>query len=784
MFAYGGDGADVFYAGAGDDSLWGDAGNDWFDLYAYDRTTKLSQDPGQDAAYGGDGDDTFLVGMDRIGQVTLQGGAGQDVLALATSFATIRSKAVHLTLTAAQGIETLVVWNLDQGSSSSAFTKFADVIDAPSTLVVQGLDMAWGADSVKILGGWVEGGAGDDTLISGAGAAWLFGGDGADVIQSGTGAAYLNGGNGADLIHGGGGNDTIVMDTGDQLFGGAGTDTLLLRGYLSGDATQPAIWSPQVLPEGFERLRLEGLVLSQGDDVLDLTGLDPALLRGSGPISGGDGNDRILLGDATNLGYVRIAGGTGADTMGGGAGNTIYFVDDPGDVIVEKAGGGVDEVETSISFSLAGFGQVEKLWFIGSGDAVLTGNGLNNVLQGGDGNDRLVGGAGADTMFGNAGADVYLVDDPGDRAIETLQDGDIDLVLARTDSFVLGNTIENLTYIGTGNFRGTGNQQANRLTGGAGNDTLNGGHGADTLVGGDGDDTYILRDGIETIRELAGGGTDTLVLRGDLPAGFSLTLPSQVENLRAEVTTDVNLHGNGLDNVLRGGAGSDTLEGGQGADTLWGGAGNDLLILGGAGDRAFGGDGADLFRLQQAGAQVDGGAGYDIVQVDFAGTYALSGTVEQAFAGGAGAVRLLGNKGDNVLIGGTGDDTLIGGEGWDRLQDWSGGADRFVLRDEIAAGTFDAIEGFRSGQDQIAIDIRDGGTITGIPLGKLSASQFKAMDYYDVNLLDANDRFFYVRSEGYLVYDPDGKGGLSGWIVAWIDDPSRMGPAASDIVLI
>ena len=44
--------------------------------------------------------------------------------------------------------------------------------------------------------------------------------------------------------------------------------------------------------------------------------------------------------------------------------------------------------------------------------------------------------------------------------------------------------MENLTFIGVGNFTGTGNGLANVITGGAGNDTLNGGAGADTMIGG------------------------------------------------------------------------------------------------------------------------------------------------------------------------------------------------------------------------------------------------------------------------------------------------------------
>ena len=63
------------------------------------------------------------------------------------------------------------------------------------------------------------------------------------------------------------------------------------------------------------------------------------------------------------------------------------------------------------------------------------------------------------------------------------------------------NYIENLTFIGTGNFTGIGNANDNVITGGAGNDLLIGRAGTDTLVGGAGNDVFVYR---------AGFGNDTI----------------------------------------------------------------------------------------------------------------------------------------------------------------------------------------------------------------------------------------------------------------------------------
>jgi Ca2+-binding RTX toxin-like protein len=65
-----------------------------------------------------------------------------------------------------------------------------------------------------------------------------------------------------------------------------------------------------------------------------------------------------------------------------------------------------------------------------------------------------------------------------------------DTVQTNVASYTLGANIESLTYIGAGNFSGTGNGLANTITGGAANDTLNGGAGNDSLIGGLGNDTF------------------------------------------------------------------------------------------------------------------------------------------------------------------------------------------------------------------------------------------------------------------------------------------------------
>jgi len=139
-------------------------------------------------------------------------------------------------------------------------------------------------------------------------------------------------------------------------------------------------------------------------------------------LSGGSGADS-LTGDAFHNvlngagGNDRLDGGAGADTMDGGSGDDIY-VTDGADTIVETAGGGIDTVIASLSFSLAALAQVENLTAAdGSAALMLTGNNLANILtgnagannlSGGAGNDRLSGGLGQDRLTGGAGRDVFV----------------------------------------------------------------------------------------------------------------------------------------------------------------------------------------------------------------------------------------------------------------------------------------------------------------------------------------------------------------------------------------
>ncbi|MBV8687026.1 MAG: M10 family metallopeptidase C-terminal domain-containing protein [Alphaproteobacteria bacterium] len=380
-----------------------------------------------------------------------------------------------------------------------------------------------GADT--ILGNDVDnvltGNAGDDVLTGNAGNDTLFGGVGADKLNGGTGNDLLDGGAGADQMTGGTGDDSYVVDdAGDLVTENAGEGVDRVTASIS-----------YALAANVENLILAGAAANGTGNELDnaITGNELANV-----LTGGAGNDTLI----GNGGDDVLDGGLGADQMTGGTGNDAYVVDDAGDVVVEQAGQGIDQVSSSISYTLGD--NVENLILTGGAvagggnglDNVITGNELANTLTGGAGNDTLYGlggnddldgGAGADKMVGGSGNDTYHVDNGGDLVVElggegtdtvisainyTLPDNVENLVLSGSAADAWGNALDNVL---------TGDALSNHLYGGAGADRLIGGDGLDYLTGGSGNDVFVAEIGGGKIGSKAGAISVDMVL--DFKAG-------------------------------------------------------------------------------------------------------------------------------------------------------------------------------------------------------------------------------------------------------------------------
>ena len=345
------------------------------------------------------------------------------------------------------------------------------------------------------------GGSGSDIILGNAADNTLTGNGGDDVIAGKAGNDHLLGGDGNDLLDGGPGSD--VLD------GGAGTDTATYESATGRVAANLASHHGTAGDAaGDTYVSIENVV---GSDFADVLRGD----AGANMLAGLDGNDRLLGGDgADNLlggnGNDRLDGGTGADVMTGGAGDDVYFVDNAADQVIETAGGGIDRVYASTSYTLTGGSEIEFLYANAAGkNFALTGNEFVNRIHGGDGNDTLNGGGGADFLYGGAGNDTYVVNNAGVHIVEAAGEG-TDTVQASV-SFRLGDNLEYLILTGTGAIDGIGNDLANQITGNDAANKLDGGAGKDVLSGGGGDDILIGGAGADVLT--GGAGNDIFLYR-------------------------------------------------------------------------------------------------------------------------------------------------------------------------------------------------------------------------------------------------------------------------------
>ncbi|MCX8476796.1 MAG: calcium-binding protein [Sphingomonas sp.] len=274
-----------------------------------------------------------------------------------------------------------------------------------------------------------------------------------------------------------------------------------------------------------------------------------------------------------------------------------------------------------------------------------------------------------------------------------------------------------------GNDRLYGGDDRDTLNGGVGDDLLDGGMGADAMTGGVGNDTYYVDswsdDGDATnddqVVELAGGGTADWVY-----ASVSYVLAAEVEKLNLTGAVAIDGFGNDLANIINGNGAENLLRGGLGSDTLSGSGGDDLL---------YGEDGLDT---------LDGGAGNDRLE------------------GGASGDTMFGRAGSDILIGGTGKDTLTGGTE----------ADVFVFsagETTLNSASYDRIADYNAAEgDLIDLDFVD---------GVLDAAHWFEAAIGTNNFADAlatarqsagvgNVVFVAGTVDGWLFYDANGDGVL------------------------
>ncbi|WP_088285003.1 calcium-binding protein [Ideonella sp. A 288] len=248
----------------------------------------------------------------------------------------------------------------------------------------------------NLVGNTLSGMGGDDTLLGLIGADTLLGGDGHDL---------LDGGLGNDSMDGGIGNDVFVVDSASDV------------------VTEAA-------GGGIDRVD-SSVGWTLGASVENLT------LTGAAAI---DGTGNALANVITGNGAANtIDGGGAGDILQGLGGNDTYLVDNAADQVFEFAGGGLDKVKSSVTYTLTD-SDVEDLELTtalplgGTGnvsDNTITGNAAGNtllglagadVLLGMGGNDLLQGGFGADTLAGGLGGDTLRAVDAAAGVNDFAQD--------------------------------------------------------------------------------------------------------------------------------------------------------------------------------------------------------------------------------------------------------------------------------------------------------------------------------------------------------------------------
>ena len=466
-----GDGDDLIQGNAIANQLMGMRGSDTIRGYAGNDILDGGQ--GADFMFGGTEDDTYYV--DNAGDVVVEyaGEGDHDTVYAAVASYVMTANVEHLvgTLNTGQTLTGNSLNNTIYGGTGNDTLNGGAGGDAmvgglgDDTYVVDNV-----GDSVSEVGG-----EGIDTVRTGL-ATYALAGNVENLLgtlsagQSLTGNMLNNtitGAIGADIINGALGADTMI--------GGRGNDTYYVDNV--GDVVT------ELLDEGTaDEVRTTLASYALAANVEKLTGLSAA-----GQLLAGNSLDNIIRGFSGN---DTINGGVGADNMTGLAGDDIYIVDNVGDVVVEAAGQGTDEVRTTLSaYTLAA--NVENLRGALATGQMLNGNTLNNTIIGAGGNDTLNGGTGADTMLGGLGDDTYVVDNVGDVVTEAGGAGN-DTVRTNLASYTLGANVENLVGVLSAGQTLNGNSLINNITGANGGDRINGGLGSDNLTGGGGADRFVF----------------------------------------------------------------------------------------------------------------------------------------------------------------------------------------------------------------------------------------------------------------------------------------------------
>lgn len=664
-----------------------------------------------------------LSGEDRLvwqaGPVTLDGGAGRDVLSYAAAPAAV---VVHLGDA------------LQNGGAAAGHL----------ILSVEGIEGSPFADRLT-------GGAGDDAL---------WGGSGDDTLAGGAGNDTLDGGAGIDTAVFSAPRSAVVVvaeGAGFRLTGPDGTDLISGMEWVQFADGLIGISALQQAPRPAPTAGDDSLSFGDGDDLADLLGGNDTAEGGAGAdtLRGGAGNDALFGGEGADV----LDGGPGNDRLFGGAGeDTVILPLSRTEVVITAEGGGFrlvsslgsDLVEGVEWFDFAsgrvGLADLLRVSLPSAGDDRITGSAASDrvslgggadAVEGLGGNDYLFGEAGNDSLFGGAGSD-WLVPGPGNDLVDGGAGNDfvvygdaprglrIDLEQGlATDAEGKTDVLRGIEHVSASTF----------------DDILIGDAAANILRGQNGRDTIIATAGADTME---GGGATDRVSYERAPSGVAVSL-----------ATGTGTAGLAAGHVLReiemviGSAFSDTLEGGADRDFLSGRDGDDVFRASSGEDFLYGGFGNDLvdYAMATAGVRVflnngrgEGGLalGHRYLSVED-----VTGSVHgDRISGTASANRIDGQSGNDTIYAYEGDDVILCGDGNDYVQ---AGAGDDVIRGGNGHDTIWAGDGqdeilFAGRQSDYAITRVSGRTTRVEHLRGAGGSDL----IYDAEVLVFDDRTFLI----------------------------------------
>ncbi len=736
----GGSGTNLIYAGDG-----GDAG----------QATQVTAGSGPTTIYGGAGIDRLIAGSgsDYIvagdggtsdNYTTVEGGSGNSTIVAGAGYDAFFGGAGSTTYVVGDGAGTVVIANsnsgdvlqFSDGTTASSITA-SETVNSDGTYV--GLTLDGGRQIVIAPGGLSQVMFADGTQLqvsdffsnkTTSGSA-TFSYQTATLQQStdtsvatqhsltvmGTQDAVATGNDVDDVLTANFANDTLVAGSANNtLVGGGASDCYVVS---AGAGTTTTISN------------------STAADVIEYTSSVRASDLTATASQVADGSLQITLTSAKG-GSVVVNQGTNVSTLG--SVDAIAFADGSTTSLYKLlAASNVGATATTSSVSGALADGLQNLTLTGSGDLIVAGNDLDNVITANLGHDTLVSGTAEDTLVGGGGTATYVVES-GNGVITILDSGS-------ADTLQYGEGI-NETDLDVSS-------------------TVVGGVSGVELLSVDGRTVDILGGALQNV-DFSDGGTATIaeLLANSYNVGdttfarASTTAGAGIQQLAMTGNADVVATGNTLDDVISSNYGNDTLVAGSGNDTLIGGGMSDAYQIGaGSGptttienssdaDTLSFGIGISEFNLSvttitasdgSAIVTVADGVGGSVVidaqgtqildNISFAdgstlslaqleaaddllrttGTSAISLTlpadVSSVTLTGASNLVAVGNALADTITANSGNDTLIAGSGLATLIGGSGN-DTFVVTnaaDSIVAGTGNSTE-----QAAISVTLADG----------------------------------------------------------------------------